>query len=909
MNTGFYTKTNTRTYTAPTSSSYAEFASYSQDSNLLDGKDSSIFATTGSNTLRGNQIISGSLNTTGSVLLRGLTTTNQPSVVTVDTATGQLYYTASAAFVSTQTFPYTGSAIITGSLTLTGPFTQNGNYTHTGSVYHSGSKFLNGVFVQTGSLSISGSTTQIGNNTLLGNTLLSGSIIISGSTTTPTVQIYGNTTHNGYIRFDPVTTNIDQSLSASYIYVSGSTNDLYFTQNGDGFSNTTRLRWLEGNIYTGLLTGGVISGSVGGTTFNVSSGSGIIVTLNATTASREPYPTIKYVKWNQKTNVTPSFLTTHDTTWLLIDQNGDLIQQTSAPINGQYDTAIQIGSVIHPNLSTISLFKTFTVTSYGIAQQTYEFIRSFGGIKISGHVLSASGSSLSLNRASGYAYALGRNYVNDANKPSLVSDAGYNAPNIFKYYKSGSVFKTVTGTTTIDPTQYNTPSTSTGLSSVPGGLYTIQRVFYFPNQPDTLGVYYGRTTYNSITNALANIFFETFEENNNTLSQAIFAGYVVVKSGTSDLSNTNDANIIQAGAFRNTSAGGGGLATPTSLNDLSDVAITSPAQGDLFVYGAGTDWLNTKTLNGNYTVTGSIAISGGGVTGSLHGTASWAEYVVNGAGNTFPYSGNAIISGSLIVTGSTTSTLGFTGSLFGTSSWAVNASQSISSSFATTSSNALTASSIIGATSTEIEYLSGSTSNLQTQLNGRLTNDATVLGYNGLGSAIKGYPLGINLTAVGASTQFTNQRLWLIPIYVPADSSITGVRWLQIAAGGYTANNYNGVGLYSVSGGTINIAVSSSNNGNIWKTFGANTWGSQSFDAPYSAAKGSYFIGALLNSTATPSPVPSVGNVAIAAATVQSFDFTGGRLYNILATQLTMPTSVALSTTTGVTTGWYFALY
>ena len=166
-----------------------------------------------------------------------------------------------------------------------------------------------------------------------------------------------------------------------------------------------------------------------------------------------------------------------------------------------------------------------------------------------------------------------------------------------------------------------------------------------------------------------------------------------------------------------------------------------------------------------------------------------------------------------------------------------------------------TAGTVNGATSTEIGYLSGSTSNLQTQLNGRLTNDATVLGYQGLGSSIKGYPLGINLTAVGASTGFTNQRLWLTPVYVPADSVITGVRWLQIAAGGYTANNYNGVGVYTVSGGTINIAVSSSNNGNIWKTFSANTWGSQSFDAPYSASKGSYFIGALLNATTTPSPL------------------------------------------------------
>ena len=43
-----------------------------------------------------------------------------------------------------------------------------------------------------------------------------------------------------------------------------------------------------------------------------------------------------------------------------------------------------------------------------------------------------------------------------------------------------------------------------------------------------------------------------------------------------------------------------------------------------------------------------------------------------GGGSTFPYTGSAIITGSLVVTGSTTSTLGFTGSLFGTASFAAN---------------------------------------------------------------------------------------------------------------------------------------------------------------------------------------------------------------------------------------------
>jgi hypothetical protein len=339
-----------------------------------------------------------------------------------------------------------------------------------------------------------------GSNTLIGRTNLTGSLFITGSEDI-----------TGYLGLQSVSgLTIPTDKSASYIYTSGSTNDLYFTQYSGPYTNTVRLRWLEGNLYTGILYGGIVTGSSGGTTFNVSSGSGIIVDLNAT-KYQEPYPTIRYVTWDNFTNVTPTLLSTYDTTWLTINSSGSLEQSPTAPVNGDFDNKIQVGALIHPNRTNITFYKTFTVPSYAIAQQTYEFIRSFGPIKISGHTLSASGSSLSVNRSSGVAFALGRNYVNDPEKPSLVSDAAYNAPVIFRYYKSGSVFVTATGTNTLDVGNYNTPNTSTGLSSVPGGSYTIQRAFYFPAQTNQLGVYYGRQTYNSIATALQNYQFEEFK--------------------------------------------------------------------------------------------------------------------------------------------------------------------------------------------------------------------------------------------------------------------------------------------------------------------------------------------------------------------------------------------------------------
>ena len=73
-------------------------------------------------------IVSGSFTTSGSVFLTGLTSVAQSNVVTIDTATGRLYTTASSALGgggggggggTGDGFPFTGIAEITGSLIVT----------------------------------------------------------------------------------------------------------------------------------------------------------------------------------------------------------------------------------------------------------------------------------------------------------------------------------------------------------------------------------------------------------------------------------------------------------------------------------------------------------------------------------------------------------------------------------------------------------------------------------------------------------------------------------------------------------------------------------------------------------------------------------------------------------------------
>ena len=529
---------------------------------------------------------------------------------------------------------------------------------------------------------ITGSLVTTGSNTLIGTTQLTGSLFITGSEDI-----------TGYLGLEPVAgLTIPTNKSASYIYTSGSTNDMYFTQYQGPYTNTTRLRWLESQLSTGLLHGGVLSSTTGSTQFTVTGGEGIIVTQNAFTGSA-PYPTIKLVSWPTQT-LPITYSGSAKITYVGVNNVGTIVQQTapwgSTDIN-QYDTEIELGFVLHLSGSVSTGVFNAPQISYGHPQQADDFIRAFGPLKISGHTLQASGSTLSLIKSDGRAYVGGANYVANPNHPSTVVENAVTVSKIYRYYTSGST--TVFGTgvadagyTTIDPTQR--VNTATGLlTSVATNKYSLQRVFWVPNSPRrAFVVYYGNEQYDSLIDALNAKDTEPFSETAYTAANAIFLGWIAVAGGASSLTNPSDATIAPAGIFRSIGGIGSTGTTPvsTTLAGLSDVSVGSRTAGDLLYYN-GAQWESTKNLSATYGVTGSLNIIGslsingtttitnGNITGSLQGSSSYSNNSLSASfASTASYVLNAISSS--FATNSSTA------------SYVLNA---VSSSFATTASYVL----------------------------------------------------------------------------------------------------------------------------------------------------------------------------------------------------------------------------
>lgn len=563
----------------------------------------------------------------------------------------------------------TGSLEISGSLNVRNSLTSsglltNGTNTILGNTVMSGSSTIQGTTTMTGSLLITGSTTQKGNTNLIGNTTISGSLTVSGSIpgTATNINIYGDTSINGTIKLLPSVESIDTSVSASYIYVSGSTNDLYFSQNGNGYNNVTRLRWLEGNLYTGLLNGGIIT-TQSSTVYQVSSGSGLVVNLNAS-YSDNPFPTVTYVNWpNLSASIAP-LSSSYDQSFISVESNGTIFAQGTPYTDGQFNTLIPIGIVIHQNHSTINAVQTFPSVAYGWKQRSNDFIKAFGPVKISGYTLSPSGSSTgSLVLTGGVAFVDGRNYIVDPNNPSYINElTGITTSKIYRYYQSGSAgwgYNTNAGAgyATIDPTQYSNNGVLTALAN--NNKWSIQRVYYFPNSATkAFYIYYGNAEYDNKADAIAALTTEPFNEAPNTAANALFIGYLLLQK-TANFTSAGTYEIRSAGLFRGSgTAIGGGSATTTALAGLSDVSITSLANHNLLAYNSSTTkWENVSTITANVTGTATTASyisptfisasaaasgfgsgGGGGDTSGLVTTASFTSYT---SSNTSQFAGTA----------------------------------------------------------------------------------------------------------------------------------------------------------------------------------------------------------------------------------------------------------------------------
>lgn len=178
-----------------------------------------------------------------------------------------------------------------------------------------------------------------------------------------------------------------------------------------------------------------------------------------------------------------------------------------------------------------------------------------------------------------------------------------------------------------------------------------------------------------------------------------------------------------------------------------------------------------------------------------------------------------------------------------------------------------------------------------------------------LGSTVVAEPLPGKFTQIASAQGLTNQQLTTIMVYLPIDITVLGVQWYQSTAGAYTANNYNGWGCYSLSGGSMTLVGSSTTDGNIWKAT-SNTWNQKAFSSPIALTEGIYILTPhYCRSAETTQPLIG-GFAAMQQSGVTVYNFANSvKISSTLLLQTSLPTPQAFSGMSNTASMWYGALY
>ncbi len=124
--------------------------------------------------------------------------------------------------------------------------------------------------------------------------------------------------------------------------------------------------------------------------------------------------------------------------------------------------------------------------------------------------------------------------------------------------------------------------------------------------------------------------------------------------------------------------------------------------------------------------------------------------------------------------------------------------------------------------------------------------DEFLQGIRALGSVALGRTL--SLGPPSSSITLVDGRQQMVAVWLKKSATLTGVKFIQMTQGNYTADNNNRIGLYTQLAGSLTLVASCANDGNLWK--GAPGIITVPFTVPYAATRGVYYVAYLYNQSA-----------------------------------------------------------
>jgi hypothetical protein len=313
-------------------------------------------------------------------------------------------------------------------------------------------------------------------------------------------------------------------------------------------STTAAWSVLPNFVSTGILTGGVMSQNASPTAFNITAGTGLVADYVTTPT----LPVLTPVTINAQTVTLGASENTRVVNYWYADSSGNIHSQAT-PLDGPQRRAnIQLGvtwSVV-PTGALYNIMSAPIIESYP-TDTLFGLFTNLGSFSVSGNIITANATSLSLDKSAGTQLSIGRNYsFNGINKPNLVTNPT-DLLATFRYVTQTTSSQSGTRTT-LDVANYDNAGTITALSA--NGHAAIHRIWLIPTGATgtQLVIQYGQVDYTSLALANAAVGQEAFVTNPDLIgSQACLIGYIAATKVATNLTNTSQAVFFKAAKFAN----------------------------------------------------------------------------------------------------------------------------------------------------------------------------------------------------------------------------------------------------------------------------------------------------------------------------------------------------------------------
>jgi len=372
--------------------------------------------------------------------------------------------------------------------------------------------------------------------------------------------------------------------------------------NGNEFDLAVDREWRVAQGDTGALVfAGLTPNS--STTINIGALKGFVVNNE----SDPLIPSYSYIDYPGVTNITvPNLNPTWNnqtSTYVFIESNGvgggNVVFRNSFPTSAQRKTGIWLGKVAHPaGTITVVINEPDYITSpQAFSRDLFQALGPYINSGVYPYTITAD---LSFGINEGDIFGNGINFTISNTDPNRIHFNGIATASYGYRTRTGAGGAAVTAVT---PAVYDVAGVST---PVPGGpnTSTLQYLWAVPGAGGSIAyvMQLGQTTYGSLDLARAAVGKEANVVFPNLIGNAIPIAVLAVRSGATNLSLLTDAQFFRADKLGQISPAGGGSAGgggATTLDQLTDVEIVTPADTQVLTYESATGlWKNKPSAGG-----------------------------------------------------------------------------------------------------------------------------------------------------------------------------------------------------------------------------------------------------------------------------------------------------------------------